>query len=59
MLLSPENYRVTKPYLNSSVTAEVEVKLSGVSYTNINCGSGGNVLTNSTLKPTTINKTNV
>ena len=59
MLLSPENYRVTKPYLNSSVTAEVEVKLSGVSYTNINCGSGGHVLTNSTLKPNTTNKLNV
>ena len=59
MLLSPENWRAAKPFLNSCVTAEVEVKLSGVSYTNINCGSGGHVLAKTTLKPTTIYKTNV
>ena len=59
MLLSSEDWRAAKPFLNSCVTAEVEVKLSGLSYTNINCDSGGHVLTNSTLKPTTIYKTNV
>lgn len=59
MLLSFENQRVIKFYLNFSVIVEVEVKFSGMSYININCGFGGYVLINFILKLIIINKINV